>query len=283
LDPVLEVASIDVFYDQIQALRGVSLRVGEGEMVALVGANGAGKTTTLRTISGLLAPTSGEITFEGKRIHGLDPWKVVERGIAHLPEGRELFSDLSVLDNLRLGNWPIRNKGKADALADRVMQHFPILRERRNQAAGTLSGGEQQMLGVARALMSQPRLLIVDELSLGLAPQIVSQLFDILREVNAQGTSVLLVEQFVHMALTHTHRAYALVKGEVALEGESRKLLDSPELMAAYLGEATPGTPDVSTNGKVASTATKKRKRSATKAASTISIDGKEKHETDSD
>lgn len=278
---MLEVSSIDVFYGQIQALRSVSLRVGEGEMVALVGANGAGKTTTLRTISGLLSPASGEITFEGKRIHGLNPWKVVERGIAHLPEGRELFSDLSVLDNLRLGNWSVRNKGNADALVDRVMQHFPILRERRHQAAGTLSGGEQQMLGVARALMSQPRLLVVDELSLGLAPQIVTQLFEILHEVNAEGTSVLLVEQFVHMALTYTHRAYALVKGEVALEGESKKLLDSPELMAAYLGEAAPEQPVVSPNGKKPPLVAKKRKGSATKTAATnISLEGKEKHES---
>lgn len=277
---MLEVNSTDVFYGQIQALRSVSLRVDEGEMVALVGANGAGKTTTLRTISGLLTPASGEITFEGKRIHGLDPWKVVERGIAHLPEGRELFSDLSVLDNLRLGNWPVRKRGNADALVDQVMEHFPILRERMHQAAGTLSGGEQQMLGVARALMSQPRLLIVDELSLGLAPQIVTQLFEILRDVNAEGTSVLLVEQFVHMALTHTHRSYALIKGEVALEGESKKLLDSPELMAAYLGEAAP---EVSTNGKVPPPISKKRKRPATKTSpARTSIEGKETYETDS-
>jgi branched-chain amino acid transport system ATP-binding protein len=233
---MLEVDGIDVFYGPIQALRGVTMRVDAGEMVALVGANGAGKTTTLRTISGLLAPTVGQIRFDGKRVDGAPPWKVIEEGIAHLPEGRELFADLSVMDNLRLGNWTRRRERKFRARMDRVMDHFPILRERSGQAAGTLSGGEQQMLGVARALMSGPRLLVVDELSLGLAPKIVAQLFDILREVNGEGTGVLLVEQFVHMALEHTNRAYVLVKGSVALEGNSRELLDAPELMAAYLG-----------------------------------------------
>ena len=235
---MLEVSGIDVFYGPIQALRGVSLRVEPGEMVALVGANGAGKTTTLRTVSGLLAPASGQIRFDGKSIDGQPPWEVVSAGIAHLPEGRELFADMSVVDNLRLGNWTLRRKREFRKRMDRVMDHFPILRERSSQAAGTLSGGEQQMLGVARALMSTPRLLVVDELSLGLAPKIVAQLFEILDEVNAEGTSVLLVEQFVHMALEHTDRAYVLVKGEVALEDESRELLRSPELMAAYLGEA---------------------------------------------
>ena len=235
---MLEVEAIDVFYGQIQALRQVSLRVDAGEMVALVGANGAGKTTTLRTVSGLLAPTRGEIRLDGERIDGLPPWKVIERGVAHLPEGRELFADLSVLENLRLGNWTCRGRRTFRAQVEAVMDHFPILRERSGQAAGTLSGGEQQMLGVARALMSSPRLLIVDELSLGLAPKIVEQLFAILKEVNDEGTSVLLVEQFVHMALGNTDRAYALVKGEVALAGPSADLLDSPDLMAAYLGES---------------------------------------------
>ena len=235
---MLEVDDIDVHYGPVQALRGVTLQVAAAEMVALVGTNGAGKTTTLRTISGLLAPASGEIRFDGERIGGLPAWEVVDRGIAHVPEGRELFTDLSVVDNLRLGNWARRRDRSFKAQVDVVMDHFPILRERAGQAAGTLSGGEQQMLGVARALMSNPRLLIVDELSLGLAPKIVEQLFRILREVNAEGTSVLLVEQFVHMALGNTDRAYVLVKGEVALAGVSAELLASPELMAAYLGEA---------------------------------------------
>jgi branched-chain amino acid transport system ATP-binding protein len=233
----LQVSGIDVSYGPVRALRGVSLSVQPGEMVALLGANGAGKTTTLRTISGLLRPGCGEITFEGGRIDGLRPFQVIQRGIAHLPEGRELFADLSVLDNLRLGYWTRRGRRGFNARADEVMDLFPILRERAEQAAGTLSGGEQQMLGVARALMPEPRVLLVDELSLGLAPRIVEQLFDILGEVNRRGASVLLVEQFVNMALEHTQRAYVLAKGSVALEGESRELLASPVLLSAYLGE----------------------------------------------
>jgi branched-chain amino acid transport system ATP-binding protein len=240
---MLEVEDLDVHYGPVRALRGVTLTVGTAEMVALVGANGAGKTSTLRTISGLLSPSAGQIRFDGERIDGLPAWEVVGRGIAHLPEGRELFADMSVLDNLRLGGWTHRRARRFRARADTVMDHFPILRERAGQAAGTLSGGEQQMLGVARALMSEPRLLVVDELSLGLAPRIVEQLFEILREVNAEGTSVLLVEQFVHMALANTHRAYALVKGSVALEGASSDLLGSTELMDAYLGESTGADP----------------------------------------
>ena len=236
---MLEVDGIDVHYGPVQALRDVTLRVEASQMVALIGANGAGKTTTLRTISGLLAPSAGEIRFEGEPISGLPPWEVVARGVAHLPEGRELFADMSVLDNLRLGHWARRGERGFKSRVDEVMDHFPILRERSGQAAGTLSGGEQQMLGVARALMSRPRLLIVDELSLGLAPKIVEQLFSILRQVNAEGTSVLLVEQFVHMALGNTHRAYALVKGGVAMEGPSSELLADPKLLAAYLGEST--------------------------------------------
>jgi branched-chain amino acid transport system ATP-binding protein len=248
---VLEVKEIDVHYGPIQALFGLSLEVKAGEKVALVGANGAGKTTTLRTVSGLLHPTRGEVFFDGERIDGLSAFDVIERGLAHLPEGRELFADLSVLDNLRLGHWTRRTSGKFKVQADEVMDHFPILRERAHQAAGTLSGGEQQMLGVARALMSKPRLLVVDELSLGLAPKIVSQLFDILEAVNQQGTSVLIVEQFVHMALEHTDRAYALAKGAVVLEGPSRKLLNSPELMEVYLGEGGgDAAPPDSSNGR---------------------------------
>lgn len=237
-DPLLEVREIDAFYGPIQALRGVSLTIGQGERLALVGANGAGKTTTLRAISGLLAPTRGEIVFDGEPIHGLPAQKIIERGVAHLPEGRELFSGLSVEENLRAGYWVRRGSDLSFAAQmDRVMAYFPILRERRKQAAGTLSGGEQQMLGVARALMSSPRLLVVDELSLGLAPKIVAQLFEILAEVNAEGTAVLIVEQFVHMALANTDRAYVLGKGEVVLHGKSSDLLADPQLVATYLGE----------------------------------------------
>jgi branched-chain amino acid transport system ATP-binding protein len=234
---LLEVNDIDVFYGSVQALRGVSLHVEAGERVALLGANGAGKTTTLRTISGLLAPRRGSIVFDGEDIAGLPAYTVVRRGVAHGPEGRALFPGLTVEENLRFGYLP-RRKEKAgyEAALERAFDYFPRLGERRKQAAGTMSGGEQQMLVVARALMSSPRLLIVDELSLGLAPKIVSLLFDIIRDVNATGTAVLIVEQFVHMALENTDRAYVLAKGEAVLEGRSSDLLGSEELLASYLG-----------------------------------------------
>jgi branched-chain amino acid transport system ATP-binding protein len=239
---LLEVDGIDVFYGPIQALRGVSLHLAEGEMVALVGANGAGKTTLLRTVSGLLRPSTGTVKLDGVAIHGRAAQDIVGKGIAHVPEGRDLFPTLSVLENLQLGHWVRRReKSTFSEQRDKVMEYFPKLRERAKQAAGTLSGGEQQMLVIARALMSSPRVLIVDELSLGLAPIIVQQLFEILREVNAGGTSILLVEQFVHMALANTERAYALAKGEVVLEGQSQELSSQPELVAAYLGGAHEG------------------------------------------
>lgn len=238
---LLAVDGVDVSYGSVQALRGITIDIEAGEMVALLGANGAGKTTTLRTISGLLAPTAGTITFAGERIDGVPPHRLVGRGIAHLPEGRDLFPSLSVEDNLRYGYWTRRRDKAGYAVQrDAVMDHFPRLRERRTQAAGTLSGGEQQMLGVARALMSSPKLLLVDELSLGLAPMIVEQLFAILEEVHRTGTAILLVEQFVHMALEHTDRAYVLGRGEVVLTAASRDLLDDPKVLAAYLGEAEP-------------------------------------------
>jgi len=225
-------------------LRGVSLTIGRGERIALVGANGAGKTTTLRAISGLLSPTRGAIRFGGGAIGGMRANDVVRLGIAHLPEGRELFSSMSVEDNLRAGFWPCRRSGASFGdRRHRVMDHFPILRERAKQAAGTLSGGEQQMLGVARALMSDPKLLLVDELSLGLAPKIVAQLFEILADVNRAGTAVMIVEQFVHMALANTDRAVVLAKGEVVLEGPSADLLSDPKLIASYLGEQAQAPP----------------------------------------
>jgi branched-chain amino acid transport system ATP-binding protein len=235
---LLEVQAIDAFYGPIQALRGVSLTIDEGERVALVGANGAGKTSTLRCISGLIAPRVGDIVFDGTSIAGLTPNRVVARGVAHLPEGRELFAGMSVEDNLRAGFWSKRGSDlKFKHQREWVMDLFPILRERSHQAAGTLSGGEQQMLGFARALMSKPRLLIADELSLGLAPKIVALLFEVIEEINREGISVLIVEQFVHMALANTDRAYVLVKGEVVMEGRSADLLEDPQLIASYLGE----------------------------------------------
>jgi branched-chain amino acid transport system ATP-binding protein len=237
---LLEVDAIDVYYGQVQALRTFSLHVDAGEMVALVGANGAGKTTTLRTISGLLSPRRGAIHFEGRPIHGMPAYEVVRQGITHLPEGRDLFPSLSVLENLRMGYWVRRRDGAGLRPAlDRAMELFPRLRERATQAAGTLSGGEQQMLGIARALMPSPRLVVVDELSLGLAPMVVEQLFDVLRAVNRDGAAVLLVEQFVHMALANTDRAYVLAKGENVTHGASAVLRDDPSLVESYLGGAT--------------------------------------------
>ncbi|HVF73772.1 MAG TPA: ABC transporter ATP-binding protein [Acidimicrobiales bacterium] len=243
---LLEVSDISVFYGPVQALRSVTMHVDEGEMVALVGANGAGKTSTLRTISGMLAPRHGTIEFDGQPVHGLPSHEVVEHGIAHVPEGRELFGALSVEENLRLGFYSKRKqRNLVEERIDEATAYFPILRERAGQAAATLSGGEQQMLVVARALMSNPKLLLVDELSLGLAPLIVNQLFDILRAVNQRGTAVLLVEQFVHMALGNTDRAYVLQKGEVVVEGRSSDLLADESLVASYLGEsATPHQAD---------------------------------------
>lgn len=238
---LLEIRDIDVHYGSIQVLRGVSLEVDAGERVALLGSNGAGKTTTLRTISGLLTPTRGKVRFDGGSIGGMAAHRVVGEGVAHVPEGRALFPSLTVEENLRFGYLPRRRdrQGYRPQL-QRAFEYFPRLKERRKQAAGTLSGGEQQMLVVARALMSSPKLLLIDEMSLGLAPMIVSTLYDIVRDVNAQGTAVLIVEQFAHLALEHTDRAYVLGKGEVVLEGPSRELAESEDLLASYLGaEAT--------------------------------------------
>lgn len=247
---ILEVEDLDVYYGPVQALRNVSLHVEEGEMVSLLGANGAGKTTTLRTISGLLSPKKGSVRIDGREAGSLSPQKIVRLGVAQLPEGRELFPELTVTENLRLGNWSRRKERKGfGQKLERMFHLFPRLEERAGQQAGTMSGGEQQMLAAARALMIEPRLLLVDELSLGLAPIIVTQLFDAIVQVNREGTAVLLVEQFVHMALRHTARAYVLGKGEVVLEGASSELLSSPELMAAYLGIEAEAAPEPSGNG----------------------------------
>jgi len=235
--PLLDVRGIDVYYGDVQALRSVSLQVGAGELVTLIGANGAGKSTTLRTISGLLAPRRGEVRFAGERIDGAPAYGVVKRGIAHLPEGRDLFPGLTVIENLKLGHWVRRHDRVAfDEQLQRVMEMFPRLAERADQPAATLSGGEQQMLGIARALMSDPRLLLVDELSLGLAPMIVTQLFDVLGAIAQQGTAILIVEQFVHMALEHSDRAYVLARGQVVLQGPSTELREDPALVETYLG-----------------------------------------------
>ena len=235
---MLEVTGIDVFYGHIQALRDISLHVDEGEMVALVGANGAGKTTTLRTISGLLRPVSGTVTLEGRGIDRMRPEEIVELGVSHLPEGRGMFPNLTVEENLKMGHYTKRNDRKMwrDGV-ERVTTLFPRLKERWHQAAGTLSGGEQQMLALSRALLPNPRLLMIDELSLGLAPVVVQQLFQMLAEVNKQGTTVLLVEQYVNQALKLAHRAYVLEKGAVTIEGSAKTLLESSDLVqASYMG-----------------------------------------------
>ena len=235
---LLEVRDLAVNDGAVSALRGVDLRVDEGEIVAVIGANGAGKSTLLKTIAGLIAPRAGTISFDGESIAGRPAYEVVRRGVTLLPEGRELFREMTVLENLNLGFLPARRSGAS--LTDRLdyaFSLFPRLAERRSQHASTLSGGEAQMLGVARSLMCSPRLLIVDELSLGLAPQIVEQLFDVLTSINSNGTSVLIVEQFVHLALQHSHRAYVLEKGEVALTGASSEVAANDAVVNAYLGD----------------------------------------------
>ena len=236
---VLDVQDLTVAYGPVVALRVVSLTVEPGEIVAVIGANGAGKSTLLKSLSGLLAPRSGTISFDGQRIDGMPAYDVIGLGLAHLPEGRELFRELTVLENLHLGFWTGRaNTTLRDERVEQVFEYFPRLRERAKQRAATLSGGEAQMLGVARALMCEPRLLLVDELSLGLAPMVVTQLFDILKQANDRGMSLVIVEQFVHLALGNSHRAYVLAKGEVVRSGRSEDLLADPALAESYLGAA---------------------------------------------
>jgi branched-chain amino acid transport system ATP-binding protein len=234
---ILEVRDLRVDYGGIQALRGISLEVPEGQVVALIGANGAGKTTTLRAISRMLRPTAGTITFLGEDVTRLESHQLVARGMAHGPEGRGIFLNLTVRENLELGAYLRRDRAGIEADADKAYALFPILAERRAQVSGTLSGGEQQMLAVARALMSRPRLLLLDEPSLGLAPQVVERIFSVLREVSASGVSLLLVEQNAHKALQLAHRAYVLETGNVVMTGTGRELLASPEVRKAYLGE----------------------------------------------
>ena len=234
---LLSVDSVSVSYGLISALRDVSIAVNEGEIVALLGPNGAGKSTTLAAISGLVRPQHGEISLEGRSLKGSSAPEVVGLGVALLPEGRDLFPMLTVVDNLRLGYW-VRRKDKTGFIArlDEVFDAFPKLRERSSQKAGTLSGGEQQMLAVSMALMSSPRLLLIDEMSLGLAPKVVAQLFQVLERINSNGMSILLVEQFVGLALKHSDRAYVLSKGRVVMSGKSSELREDPALVESYLG-----------------------------------------------
>ena len=237
IGPVLAVQDLHVHYGVIEALRGVSLEVPEAQVVALIGANGAGKTTTLRAISRMLRPTRGSVRFDGVELTRLAPHEIVARGLAHAPEGRGIFLNLTVRENLDLGAFLRRDRDGIAADRERAYGLFPILRERQGQVAGTLSGGEQQMLSVARALMSRPRLLLLDEPSLGLAPQVVERIFQVLQEVSRSGVALLLVEQNAHKALQIAHRGYVLETGQVVMEGTGRELLASPEVRRAYLGE----------------------------------------------
>jgi branched-chain amino acid transport system ATP-binding protein len=233
---MLGVDALEVAYGEIRALKGVALEVGRGEIVALLGNNGAGKTTTLKTISGLLRPTRGAVMLDGKPLIGVPPHDIVSKGIAHVPEGRRIFNRLTVRENLMMGAYLRRDAGIADDL-DRVFALFPRLEERVGQVAGTLSGGEQQMLAIGRALMLSPRLLLLDEPSMGLAPVLVEQIFDTIAGINRQGTTILLVEQNAAMALSIAHRGYVLETGTIALTGTAAELSDNAEVRRAYLGE----------------------------------------------
>jgi branched-chain amino acid transport system ATP-binding protein len=233
--PLLQVADIEVRYGAIAALKGISFDVNEGEIVALLGANGAGKTTTQKTVSGMMRPVLGSITFAGKRIDGIPAHDLIRLGICHVPEGRHVFPRMTVAENLDMGAFRFRTVDKNDL--ERVLEMFPRLRERFKQQAGTLSGGEQQMLAIGRAIMGKPRLLLLDEPSMGLAPMIVAQIFDIVREINEAGVTVLLVEQNAAQALALADRGYVLETGEIVLQGSGSDLLADERIRAAYLGE----------------------------------------------
>ena len=233
---MLTVNDINVFYGAIHAIKGVSLEVNEGEIVTLIGANGAGKSTILRTISGLLKPKTGSIQFEGQEIAGMPAHEIVKTGISQVPEGRRIFAEMSVLENLELGAFTRKDKDGIKADMELVFERFPRLKERIGQLAGTLSGGEQQMLAMGRALMSRPRLLLLDEPSMGLAPLLIKEIFAIIQDINKTGTTVLLVEQNANMALSIAHRAYVLETGRITLSGDAKELAASDEVRKAYLG-----------------------------------------------
>lgn len=234
---MLEIKDIHTYYGNIHALKGISLRVNEGEVVTLIGSNGAGKTTTLRTIQGLLRPRQGSILFEGNSLNSLATQAIVRLGISQSPEGRLIFPRMTVLENLEMGAFSRRDSLGIKSDRERVLHLFPRLRERINQKGGTLSGGEQQMLAIARALMARPRLLLLDEPSMGLAPMLVTQIFSIIRDINTQGTTILLVEQNARMALTVAHRGYVLQTGQVVVQGNATDLQSNETVRKAYLGE----------------------------------------------
>jgi branched-chain amino acid transport system ATP-binding protein len=233
---LLRLKDIVIHYQKVAAIQGISLELQEGRLITIIGSNGAGKSTTLRTISGLVRPSEGEITFEGQRIDGLAPEKVLKLGIAHVPEGRRIFPGLSVLENLYLGAFLRSDKEGIQRDLEKVFDHFPVLKVRSKQVAKTMSGGEQQMLAIGRALMSKPRLLMLDEPSLGLAPLVVKEIARILQEINKEGVSVILVEQNAELALDLAHYAYVLETGRIALQGKGRELKDNDHVRKAYLG-----------------------------------------------
>lgn len=233
---MLNIENINVYYGAIHAIKDISINVTEGEIVTLIGANGAGKSTTLRTISGLLKPKTGKINFEGKDIAGMPAQAIVKQGISQVPEGRRVFANMTVLENLELGAYIRNDKAGIREDMNSVFERFPRLLERKVQLAGTLSGGEQQMLAMGRALMSRPRLLLLDEPSMGLAPLLVKEIFSIVKEINQTGTTVLLVEQNANMALSIAHKAYVLETGRITLSGDAKKLAASEEVRKAYLG-----------------------------------------------
>ena len=234
---MLEVKDLKVNYGMIQAIKGVSFQVEQGEVIALIGANGAGKTTILHTITGLLSPKEGSVTFEGTDITKIPPHKIVSMGMAHVPEGRRVFAHLTVLQNLKMGAYTRKDKAEMQETLEMVYERFPRLKERENQMAGTLSGGEQQMLAMGRALMSHPKIILMDEPSMGLSPIYVNEIFEIIQEVSKTGTTVLLVEQNAKKALSIADRAYVLETGNIALEGQASDLLNNDDIKKAYLGE----------------------------------------------
>ena len=234
---MLKVTDLNVYYGVIQAIKGVSFEVNEGEVIALIGANGAGKTTILHTITGLVEAKGGKVEFEGKDITRMPGHKIVSLGMAHVPEGRRVFAELTVLENLKLGAYTQKDKAAIGETLKMIYKRFPRLEERKNQLAGTLSGGEQQMLAMGRALMSKPKIILMDEPSMGLSPIFVNEIFDIIQEVSAAGTTVLLVEQNAKKALGIADRAYVLETGKIALEGKAKDLLNDASVKKAYLGE----------------------------------------------
>ncbi len=234
---MLEIKDLEVYYGMIRAIKGVSFEVKEGEVVSLIGANGAGKTTILQTITGLISPKKGTVTFEGKDITKMPAHKIVSLGMAHVPEGRRVFAELSVYENLRMGAYTRKDKDEIAKTLEMVYKRFPRLMERKNQLAGTLSGGEQQMLAMGRALMSHPKIIVMDEPSMGLSPIFVNEIFDIIKEVSAGGTTVLLVEQNAKKALSIADRAYVLETGNIVLEGDAKVLMNDDSIKKAYLGE----------------------------------------------